>query len=442
MIIYHKEVGIMKDFIEWISLNWGYSDVMEAVAESFLIYYFFSRLVGKTQVNKVLLFPVFFCLDLTVTYFEQFSVIPYFIALATSLYISSRFFTGSRKARYILLYGFITIIVESSVGHISSGLYIVSSTFEQVDSLKHVFFYLCSDLVQFYCIQLVVLKKNYKERALYLNASITTLLVTITIILVYNSLLVVYLENNPIFRLLSVGSIITMILGSYFVLQLLGKLEKQYKVEFENNTLNEQLYYQKQTQLKILANQNEIRGMKHDLKNQLIIMEHLLKKGHYQQLEHYFSELELTKIDDYQTIFTDNVMIDSMILHLEERCKEQHSQFDLSVFPIKFQLVNEKDVAICLGNAFDNAIEAVNKISSGQKRITLQFKVKNGYLIILITNSVSNQEIDPLSTSKKDQLNHGFGWKNMQKITTKYNGEVKFEKHDKTVTVRLIFKDY
>ncbi|WP_413524127.1 sensor histidine kinase [Carnobacterium divergens] len=296
--------------------------------------------------------------------------------------------------------------------------------------------------MQFYCIQLVVLKKNYKERALYLNASITTLLVTITIILVYNSLLVVYLENNPIFRLLSVGSIITMILGSYFVLQLLGKLERQYKVEFENNTLNEQLYYQKQTQLKILANQNEIRGMKHDLKNQLIIMEHLLKKGHYQQLEHYFSELELTKIDDYQTIFTDNVMIDSMILHLEERCKEQHSQFDLSVFPIKFQLVNEKDVAICLGNAFDNAIEAVNKISSGQKRITLQFKVKNGYLIILITNSVSNQEIDPLSTSKKDQLNHGFGWKNMQKITTKYNGEVKFEKHDKTVTVRLIFKDY
>lgn len=184
-------------------------------------------------------------------------------------------------------------------------------------------------------------------------------------------------------------------------MQLLGKLERQYKVEFENNTLNEQLYYQKQTQLKILANQNEIRGMKHDLKNQLIIMEHLLKKGHYQQLEHYFSELELTQIDDYQTIFTDNVMIDSMILHLEERCKEQHSQFDLSVFPIKFQLVNEKDVAICLGNAFDNAIEAVNKISSGQKRITLQFKVKNGYLIILITNSVSNQEIDPLSTSKK-----------------------------------------
>lgn len=52
------------------------------------------------------------------------------------------------------------------------------------------------------------------------------------------------------------------------------------------------------------------------------------------------------------------------------------------------------------------------------------------------------KKIDPFNTSKKDQLNHGFGWKNMQKITTKYNGEVKFEGQDTTATVRLIFKDY
>lgn len=77
-----------------------------------------------------------------------------------------------------------------------------------------------------------------------------------------------------------------------------------------------------------------------------------------------------------------------------------------------------------------------------KKKITVQFKVKNGYLIILIKNSVSNKKIDPFNTSKKDQLNHGFGWKNMQKITTKYNGEVKFEGQDTTATVRLIFKDY
>ncbi|WP_167736711.1 sensor histidine kinase [Carnobacterium divergens] len=432
----------MVEFIDWVSQNWGYSDVFEAIAEAFLVYYFFSRLVGKPKKKFLVLFPLFFCQDLTVTYFEQFSVMTYFIALTTSLFISSRFFKGSRKSFYILLYCLITIIVESSVSHISSGLYVVSSTFDQVDSLKHVFFYLCSDIMQFYFIQLVVLKKKYKDKALYLHSSVTTLLVMITIILVYNSLLVVYLENNPIFRLLSVGSILVMVFGSYFVLQLLEKLEKQYKVEFENNTLNEQLYYQKQTQLKILANQNEIRGIKHDLKNQLIIMQHLLKKGHYQQLEHYFSELELTKIDDYQTIFTDNVMIDSMILHLEERCKEHSIQLDLSVFSIEFQHVNEKDVAICLGNTFDNAIEAVNKIANDQKKITVQFKVKNGYLIILIKNSVSNKKIDPFNTSKKDQLNHGFGWKNMQKITTKYNGEVRFERQDTTATVRLIFKDY
>ena len=91
----------MVEFIDWVSQNWGYSDVFEAIAEAFLVYYFFSRLVGKPKKKFLVLFPLFFCQDLTVTYFEQFSVITYFIALTTSLFISSRFFKGSSKSFYI-----------------------------------------------------------------------------------------------------------------------------------------------------------------------------------------------------------------------------------------------------------------------------------------------------------------------------------------------------
>lgn len=81
-----------------------------------------------------------------------------------------------------------------------------------------------------------------------------------------------------------------------------------------------------------------------------------------------------------------------------------------------------------IGNALDNAVEAVMKFQDPDKRliyITIE-QVKH-FVRIRIENTVAEvPAFDhgiPLTT-KKDKENHGFGMKSMETIVNKYDGSI------------------
>ena len=82
------------------------------------------------------------------------------------------------------------------------------------------------------------------------------------------------------------------------------------------------------------------------------------------------------------------------------------------------------DVCVIFGNALDNAIEACDRITQGEKKINLVLVQREGKLLCHLTNTAPiNSSKDFSITSKSDKKNHGFGLVNLRESLEKYDCE-------------------
>ena len=84
------------------------------------------------------------------------------------------------------------------------------------------------------------------------------------------------------------------------------------------------------------------------------------------------------------------------------------------------------DLALLLGNALDNAIEATSKIDGEiEKKIYLTVKLHQNILHIVVKNPVACPVLiknNSIETNKENSEMHGLGIPNMQTLVRKYGG--------------------
>lgn len=186
-------------------------------------------------------------------------------------------------------------------------------------------------------------------------------------------------------------------------------------------------------QLEISKSQyEELHRIRHDLKNQMSLLETLFKEKKYDEMNEYFADIcEKVHIEiDY--IDCGNSIVNS-ILNMElSKAKSLNRPF-ITHLSIKDDLnINPQDLTSLLTNLIDNALEAEVRCNSFDP-IDLHMIVQNDYLFIKITNTSSNKIDDnPLSLKSKkiDRKNHGYGTKIIKSICEKYNGYAKFSIKD------------
>lgn len=89
------------------------------------------------------------------------------------------------------------------------------------------------------------------------------------------------------------------------------------------------------------------------------------------------------------------------------------------------------EIAILLGNMFDNAIEASKE--SERKIIKLDIMIQAVYLSICMKNSIDKSvlaENQKLNTTKEGKAYHGFGIKNIKRIVSKHNGHLNYDEEN------------
>jgi sensor histidine kinase regulating citrate/malate metabolism len=84
------------------------------------------------------------------------------------------------------------------------------------------------------------------------------------------------------------------------------------------------------------------------------------------------------------------------------------------------------DLYTLMGNALDNAVESVEKLSDPkQRRIDLQIGQREAFAVIQVQNpfygTVKIKNGLPV-TSKVDRQNHGFGVRSIRSIAERYQG--------------------
>ena len=176
---------------------------------------------------------------------------------------------------------------------------------------------------------------------------------------------------------------------------------------------------------------DEVRTIRHDMKNHLKCIGILLEENDTERAKKYIQDMtdqKLGSIDQY--IQTGNRIVDIIANTKLSQCKTENIQTIIHIGEFSLD-IEEIDICIILSNLFDNAIESCRKITDPdiEKIIYLEIFQKKSYVNILIKNTISESVLKKnpdLHTTKQKTLLHGFGIHSIRNVVTKYNGMIDF----------------
>lgn len=225
-----------------------------------------------------------------------------------------------------------------------------------------------------------------------------------------------FFETNPDVNLLFA---IYMIAADIFLLALLYGVFQNRKMTGEMEELEEVIRHQEK-QYQLMKENIDIVNIKcHDMKQQISMYENRVDKE-------AFSEIK-SIIHVYDTTFkTGSEVLDIFLQEKMLRCESDRIKLDCIVDGKCVNFIRPADLYTLVGNAIDNAIEAVKKIENPEERlISLQIKKSMNMILLHVDNKyvgkIEMKDGVPKST-KGDDVNHGFGMWSMRLIAEKYKG--------------------
>ncbi|MGC6768216.1 sensor histidine kinase [Enterococcus sp. LJL128] len=176
------------------------------------------------------------------------------------------------------------------------------------------------------------------------------------------------------------------------------------------------------------AHQNEIRAIRHDIKNQLIVMNAYMKSGLIERAGEQINTLIEQLYENEGYFFTEHVGINGLLTAVCKKAQEAGitCEFDINL-PREIE-IEDTDFAALLGNILDNALEACYHCDSASY-IRLDMVKRNNVVVLWCENSIDGQAMT-LSTRKKDYTNHGIGMKIIRRIVEKYSGDLQYRFED------------
>lgn len=165
----------------------------------------------------------------------------------------------------------------------------------------------------------------------------------------------------------------------------------------------------------------EIRNIKHDLKNQVNVLNDLIKDNKYDEARKYINQLHKEVERSSSVCYTGNSAVDSIINLKGDYARSHNIEF---ITKIKVNSVNFDTIGICriLGNALDNAVEACERTEADEKYICIAMYQLDNKLIIEIENTSLPVDVNNLITSKKNKSAHGIGMQSIKQTVASMNG--------------------
>lgn len=181
----------------------------------------------------------------------------------------------------------------------------------------------------------------------------------------------------------------------------------------------------------------DLRCIRHDLKNQYSYMQILLAEKRYEELERYFAKLsenlptQLSMIDCGNR--TVNTVLNMEIAKLKsDRIVFEHQLVVPPVLPFP-----DEDVCAIITNLMDNAADECRRLlKKGRQSVKARLEIypHQSYLYLKCSNSTDRSELTRakggLRTTKEDEQMHGYGTRIITKLAEKHNGCADFSLAD------------
>jgi hypothetical protein len=217
---------------------------------------------------------------------------------------------------------------------------------------------------------------------------------------------------------------------------------------YKSLTLISQNIIESQQEYYSLVNekQQEMRSIRHEMKNHLSCICSLYQADKLQEMEEYITQL--VDASSPEVLFdTGNDIVNAILNDAQSRQRKEGILIRLEGgFPDNL-VISPMDLCVIFANTVSNAVEAIKRIPREEEDISyidISIKSFKEDIFIDILNPVDkNVEINNkmIPTSKNDKSLHGFGIKNVIQRVKKYNGCIDFKCENNTFSVEINLKN-
>lgn len=362
-----------------------------------------------------------------------------FIVLFVLIFAVSFLFSMKTLHRflYALLYVALGVIAEGLTAMFVSMAFTIDIS-HSTEGLFYVLGILISKLIVLLVIILIRLKRHKSLVGIPINHVVILLLIPLStimlLVLQYNYDYVVTLPPHWT-RALSIAYLF-LVVSNIAVFDYIDSLYQNALDKGKIAATTQIIKEQEKQYVAIQQHYNEIAKFRHDQKNINIgILNELMEGNTTRAIEHL---QECITFLSASTIRSAGI-IHSVVDIKTDEAKEKNIRLNFEYQNIQKIEISDIDIAVLLGNALDNAIEAAAQVPDDFRNIDLLITIQNKSLIIYIKNPVSdNVDINNLTSKKGDSINHGFGINSMKQIVDNYHGDIVFRCEDHIFEANIV----
>lgn len=197
-------------------------------------------------------------------------------------------------------------------------------------------------------------------------------------------------------------------------------------LDMEKKLSDMQYDYEKQQDMaeEVRRIQEQIRALKHDMKNHTLVILSYLEENRIKEARDYAGEI-LDKLNKmYTYVNVGNSLLNYIINNKLSRAKERGMEIKAEIENLAFDYMDSVDFSALLNNLLDNAILGASE--SQDKKLEVQIMAKKGFDIITVKNSIDESVLvkNPEFVSTKEEPGHGYGMKQIRSIVEKYQGSI------------------
>lgn len=216
--------------------------------------------------------------------------------------------------------------------------------------------------------------------------------------------------------------------------------KKGISFEEEHKYMKKQIEIQKENYANIKDKIEKTKKLNHDFRHHIFVIEEYLQNKEYNKLTEYLKSINNDFYISDPVVFCSNTAMNALIHYYYTVSLKNSVDFSASVNVPSDIAVNDTDISIITGNLLENALEAVLRQRTNDKRfIKVYGNAEKSQLILTIENSFDGsirKSGDRFYSSKRDDF--GIGIDSVKAAVKKYNGIINISHTDTVFTVSLI----
>ena len=250
--------------------------------------------------------------------------------------------------------------------------------------------------------------------------------------------------EKPMFWILAAGlSLLLLLLLSWVLVSTLRlRKERERLRDARDKKARETAATQAEQYRLIMDNHRDLLKMQHDQRHFLMGLLATLSQGNTAEAITSV-EAELERLGESRLVTGENDLITTLINTNAALARDKGIGWEYHAHKLPSVTVPYVDLAILLGNALDNALEAAARIpNEGARWVSVTVTVKHETLVILVKNAVLRDvDIQRLETAKGSPERHGLGIPTMRALVRKYKGDLVFSCEDRVFTTLMVLKN-